>query len=234
METAECCSWSDFDKDFHSLETSSISQEICKNNSKIIFFGVVIIWEIDITILMGCWGQYWNIKTALQSKEGFVCPFWRAAYWGSMYWWASTFWRDVYGRPFLPCWSFSHSIDALLLGWEYEKCTMMPNSECTSTLQSLLCLQAVLSVAGWRARNCHLQEFSMHWCICRNVPVPVRGCDMLASGCLISWGHACLAKCSSRSSPPVNVRLFNPCLGRMWVCPVSVGVEMLQHSLISS
>lgn len=54
VETAECCSWNDFDKDFHSLETSSIAQEICKNNSKIIFFGVVIIREIDITILMGC------------------------------------------------------------------------------------------------------------------------------------------------------------------------------------
>lgn len=192
----------------------------------------MIIWEIDITILMGCWGQYWNIKTALQNK-GFVCPFWRAPYWDRMYWWASTFWRDVYGRPFLPCWSFSHSIDALLLGWEYEKCTMMPNSECTSTLQSLLCLQAVLSVAGWRARNCHLQEFSMHWCICRNVPVPVKGCDMLASASSPGVMPALPNVCHNPQQQLMWGSLI-PAWGCMWVCPIAVGVEMLQHSLISS
>lgn len=38
VETAQCCNWSDSDKNFYSLETSCTSQEVWKNNSKNNFF----------------------------------------------------------------------------------------------------------------------------------------------------------------------------------------------------
>lgn len=38
VETAQCCDWSDSDKNFYSLETSCTSQEVWKNNSKKNFF----------------------------------------------------------------------------------------------------------------------------------------------------------------------------------------------------